>query len=232
MAERSKISLKLDEPAAFDIKFSSAQKSGKNNGEPWHLWTVSVDDEDWSLFADDDLNTLLEDARLSRGDQVTATKIKKSKGVYGWTVYANDQLVVPPQEEPARTLPSGRPAQEKPSNGHAANDPQAASFPRENGQPAVTLDGLTKLMESCILHADAAWGRLAEERSNSYTSDNVQATANALFAEARKNGLTIQEQHPAAVAREAVLAGGNGSRDDSWPGWENMEPPPEEGPLN
>lgn len=222
MAERPKISLKLDEPAAFVVKFNSAQKSGVNSGGPWHLWTVSVDDEDWSLFADDELNTLLEGAQLSRGDAVTVTKIKISKGVYEWTVYVNDQLIAPPKDEPAQ-----QPATKRHANGQPANGQQATDPPRETGQQTVTLDDLAQLMERCILHADTAWGQLAEKRATDHTSDNIQATANTLFIEARKNGLTDQEQHPAAAAREAVLAGHNGSQDDTWPGWDNMEPPPE-----
>ena len=217
MAERPKVPLKLNEPDAFNAKFGSAGRSGAHNGHAWHLWTVEVDDEDWSLFADDDLNTILEDAQLSRGDQVVVTKNKKSKGVYYWTVGVNGQRVAPLSEDPA---PTRQPSQQPPANGQ-----QASSPPREKPPDTVTLDDLSHLMEECILRSDAAWGQLAEQRGTSYTADNVQGTASTLFIAARDHNLTVRKKHPAAEAREAVLAGRNGS-DDSQPPWEDEEPPP------
>ena len=222
MAERPKVPLKLDEPDAFTAKFGSAGRSGAHNGHAWHLWTVEIDEEDYSLFADDDLNAILEDAQLSRGDQVVVTKKKKSKGVYYWTVGINGQRVAPLADDPAPAQPTRQPPQKQPTNGQPA-----ASPPREkvHGDADITLDGLAQLMEQCILYADAAWGQLAEQHGTSYTADNVQGTASTLFIEARDHNLTVQKKHPAAVAREAVLAGANGS-DGSQPPWVDEEAPP------
>ena len=60
MADRPKVEFPPNVTVQVTIKFDSAQKSDTNQYGVWYLHTVTWNDEDASLFTDQDLQDLLE----------------------------------------------------------------------------------------------------------------------------------------------------------------------------
>jgi hypothetical protein len=159
------------------VKFSEAMKSGEGKFGPWWLWTVEdFDGSDASLFADADLQNLLEAAELERGDELSIKPMGKGAS-RTWHVWCNSQAVsltgAAQEAEPA-------PQQDKPAQ-QAEAPPEASKRPSD-----ATYHELVNLLGACVSDAALIWEERQKDAGVEWDARAVQALASTLFIEARK----------------------------------------------
>jgi len=235
MADRPKIDFDPNVPVTLTVKFDSPGKSGEHNGHAWHLWTFALNGQDHALFADDALNNLLCEGALPirRDDEITITRIKQGRDAAHWQVehqgrrFSSQDGQGFSEPDQQQGTPQTPPQPLAKINGQPRHTQPAAPAP-----PKPTLKGMARVMAACIEESWALWEELAARTRIAFHAEDVRATADTLFIQASRAGIIAEptqqcQQHPAALAREKILARQNrqGVQDDSQPPWAGNEPP-------
>lgn len=159
MADRPKVEFPPNVTVQVTIKFDSAQKSDTNQYGVWYLHTVTWNDEDASLFTDQDLQDLLEASVLERGSQLSILKDQPAGSKkYTWKVWRynnNEWIAIDPRDAPSRKVdPAAGPPPPGPAAGSPAKPPAKPPALKAGTRP----DLLGPVMIECLNQAAIAYG--------------------------------------------------------------------------
>jgi hypothetical protein len=203
------------------MKFDSAGAAGNNEYGNWFKWTVDVEGDDHTLFANDALQDLLEAASPERGTMLTILKDKpageKHAKVKAWRLHEGEWVEIDPRDAPSR-----KPDPQAPGNAPAppANTPPPPGTPQtpppasseQSAQPKTAQkfekfgtrpDLLAPVMAECLNQAAINYGhgswlealdKLIDEKLPAI--ELIQRLATSLFIGATDGRTVLPQANP------------------------------------
>lgn len=238
MAEKLKFQTNVPQTVIFP--FGDWRESTGQYGTDY-LYSVTVAGQRVPLYATAALHDRLQQVGTPKGVTLQISKIEVDETRKGWRIadaQGNELYsdATPPQPTPAEAPPPPKP------NGNPV-DPTPVHA-ATNANPNLTLDDLAALMGGCMERALTLWTALEPDADLPWTPENIQATANTLFIEANRRGITVfstpraslpsstspTPTPPAAGARQRLQQRTTATADEPpWAG--DPAPIPEESPF-